>query len=48
METGRIHSRDLDIEWVLLIKEAMQLGLTKDEIRNYLRGNTTSEEEKAF
>ncbi|MGP4064650.1 anti-repressor SinI family protein [Oceanobacillus sp. M65] len=46
VETGKKHSQELEIEWVLLIKEANQLGLTKDEIRNYLRGNKSSEEKR--
>ena len=46
VETGKKYSRELEIEWVLLIKEAKQLGLTKDEIRNYLRGNKSSEEKR--
>lgn len=46
VETGKKYSRELEIEWVLLIKEAKQLGLTKDEIRNYLRGNKSGEEKR--
>lgn len=46
VETGKKHSRELEIEWVLLIKEAKQLGLTKVEIRNYLRGYKSSEEKR--
>ncbi|CDO03177.1 anti-repressor SinI [Oceanobacillus picturae] len=46
VEAGKMHSQELEIEWVLLIKEAKQLELTKDEIRNYLRGNKSSEEKR--
>jgi DNA-binding transcriptional MerR regulator len=46
VEIGKKHNREFEIEWVLLIKEAKQLGLTKDEIRNYLRGNKSSEEKR--
>ena len=31
--------KKLDREWILLIKEAKNLGLTKDEIRMFLKVN---------
>ena len=31
--------KKLDREWILLIKEAKNLGLTKDEIRMFLEVN---------
>ncbi|WP_238020111.1 anti-repressor SinI family protein [Oceanobacillus jordanicus] len=46
VETGKKHSRELEIKWVLLIKEAKRLGLSKDEIRNYLRGNKSSDKKR--
>ncbi|RIW36102.1 DNA-binding anti-repressor SinI [Bacillus salacetis] len=31
--------RELDLEWITLIKEAMAVGVTKDEILEYLHTN---------
>ncbi|WP_409254396.1 anti-repressor SinI family protein [Bacillus sp. SCS-153A] len=31
--------KELDLEWVTLIKEAMSVGVTKDEILEYLHTN---------
>ncbi|RDI41623.1 anti-repressor SinI family protein [Falsibacillus pallidus] len=30
-------SAELDLEWLELIKEALDVGLTKDEIRTFLK-----------
>ena len=34
-----VNIKKLDREWILLIKEAKNLGLTKDEIRMFLEVN---------
>ena len=34
-----VNIKKLDREWILLIKEAKNLGLTKDEIRMFLKVN---------
>jgi hypothetical protein len=31
--------KELDLEWITLIKEAMAVGVTKDEILEYLHTN---------
>ncbi|MBM4764445.1 anti-repressor SinI family protein [Bacillus sp. B15-48] len=30
--------RDLDAEWMMLIKEAIEIGIAKEEIRKFLKG----------
>ncbi|WP_404330909.1 anti-repressor SinI family protein [Mesobacillus maritimus] len=32
---------ELDIEWIQLIKEALDLGLEKEEIRSFLANGST-------
>ncbi len=39
-EELRLKSREIDIEWVLMIKEALESGITKEEIREFLNGNS--------
>lgn len=34
-----VNIKKIDREWILLIKEAKSLGLTKDEIRIFLKVN---------
>jgi hypothetical protein len=38
--------KELDLEWIHLIKEAMSVGVTKDEILEYL--HTNREEQKVL
>ncbi|MGM0843541.1 MAG: anti-repressor SinI family protein [Bacillota bacterium] len=38
--------KELDLEWIALIKEAMSVGVTKDEILEYL--HTNREERKVL
>jgi hypothetical protein len=38
--------KELDLEWITLIKEAMAVGVTKDEILEYL--HTNREERKVL
>ena len=34
-----VNTKKIDREWILLMKEAKKLGLTKDEIRMFLKVN---------
>lgn len=36
METNRTNIESLDPEWILLIKEAIRIGLTKEEVYRFL------------
>ncbi|MFZ3589651.1 anti-repressor SinI family protein [Bacillus sp. DJP31] len=38
-QSDYINLEELDQEWVELISEAISMGLTKDEIRNFLLNN---------
>ncbi|MFL8937761.1 anti-repressor SinI family protein [Rossellomorea oryzaecorticis] len=33
-------NKELDLEWVELIKEALSAGISKEEIRDYLQNKT--------
>ncbi|MCA1055140.1 anti-repressor SinI family protein [Rossellomorea aquimaris] len=35
--------KELDLEWVELIKEAFYAGISKEEIRDYLESNKNKE-----
>jgi DNA-binding transcriptional MerR regulator len=34
-------TKELDVEWIQLIKEAMQVGIKQGEIREFLQMNTS-------
>jgi DNA-binding transcriptional MerR regulator len=38
-------NKELDLEWLELIKEALSAGISKEEIRVYLQNKTKSETE---
>lgn len=40
MTTESKTNDELDVEWVQLILEALELGIDKDEIRLFLKGKT--------
>lgn len=35
--TENAHDDSLDIEWVILIKQALEAGIDKEEIRKFLK-----------
>lgn len=37
--TNTVHEKELDTEWINLIEEALKIGLSADEIREFLQGN---------
>jgi Anti-repressor SinI len=42
---GMKMKRELDLEWVELVKQALDAGITKNEIREFLQNHGTKAEE---
>jgi DNA-binding transcriptional MerR regulator len=36
---SEVNNRELDFEWLVLIKVALDQGVTKEEIRSFLKGD---------